>query len=653
VTMATLKPSRRLTMALTCCALAGNVIAQQDARPAGPTPESMSRRDAHTEASGILDFLNTCALCHGRVEQAPPLATLQKLSPEKIYETITTGDMKAQAAKLTDEQRVKVAEWLGGRRLIVGGDGDAKAMSNPCPSNPPMGDMASTPSWNGWSPSALTNTRFQSAKAADLSPAATARLQLKWAFGLPGTSSAYVQPTIVDGRIFIGSDSGYLYSVDAVTGCVYWSFRAQAGIRSTPMIAPVKVGARRSAVFFGDVRGNVYSLDADRGALLWKVSVDAHPLARITAAVNVYQGRVYVPVSSLEEPATVGFDYVCCTTRGMVAALDAMTGKQLWKTYTIPETPNPRKTSKGVSYLGPSGASVWGPVTVDPKRQALYLGTGNGFSEPDVGRSDAVMALNLETGAVLWVQQVEQGDVWHGLCQPGPPPSGIPPRSAANPLPRSAPTTSPASQLPPTPPNYYCAEAKQNPDYDFAAGQMLVDLPDGKPLLVAGQKSGMVWAFDPDQKGALVWKSDISRGEIVFGAAADEESGYFGMSGGALAAVRLRDGLERWAIPIEPQSSMQAHRGISAAVSAIPGVVFVSGLDGMLRAFSTFDGRPIWAYDTTHEVNTVNGVAGKGGSIGSAGAVIVNGMVYVTSGYIGFQRGQPGNLLLAFGARDP
>jgi len=189
----------------------------------------------------------------------------------------------------------------------------------------------------------------------------------------------------------------------------------------------------------------------------------------------------------------------------------------------------------------------------------------------------------------------------------------------------------------------------KGPDWDFSAGVMLVDV-HGKDLVVAGQKSGVVWAFDPDQKGALVWKSDISRGEILFGAAADEEDGYFGMRGGALTAVRLRDGVEQWTTYIDPQPSLESHRGVSAAVSVIPGVVFAPGLDGTLRAFSTFDGRPLWQYDTTQKVTTVNGVQGKGGSIGSAGATIVDGMVYVTSGYIGFLNGQPGNLLLAFGA---
>ena len=198
------------------------------------------------------------------------------------------------------------------------------------------------------------------------------------------------------------------------------------------------------------------------------------------------------------------------------------------------------------------------------------------------------------------------------------------------------------------PDSYYCPETKTNPDWDFSAGVMLINLPNGKSLIVAGQKSGMVWAHDPDQKGALVWKSDISRGQIVFGGAADDQQAYFGMRAGGIAAVRLSDGVEKWYTPWTPQPSMETHPGVTAAVSVIPGVIFVAGLDGMLRALATLDGRILWQYDTTQGVKTVNGVAARGGSIGSAGPTIAQGMVFVTSGYTGFQSGHPGNLLLAF-----
>jgi polyvinyl alcohol dehydrogenase (cytochrome) len=639
---------RQIACVALCCALSTIAAAQHATPPAAGSPytASMDKLANGTEMEGMLDYLRVCANCHGRIQQAPSLAALQRLPPEAIYTAVTTGAMKTQAAALSDRQKAKVAEWLSGRRIGATDSGDAQKMSNRCARSEPLANLDWGDAWNGWSPNPLTNARFQPVKAAGISPAATARLQLRWAFGLPGTSSAYGQPTVVGGRIFIGSDSGYLYALDAQSGCVYWSFHANAGLRSAPMLAPVPHSSE-VAVFFGDVRGHMYAVNASDGKLLWTVSVDTHPLSRIVGAISVFKDRVYVPVANLEEDSTADYDYKCCTSRGVVVALDAATGKEIWKTYTIPDVPTARKTPKGVDFMGPSGASVWGALTLDPKRHALYLGTGNGFSEPDVGRSDAVMALDMNTGAVLWVQQVEHDDIWQGWCNAGPAPAGFPLRSAAH-----RPGTRPEHNVPfpAIPSTYYCPDVKNNPDYDFSAGQMLVDLPDGHSLVVAGQKSGLVWAFDPDKKGAIVWKSDISRGEITFGAANDGTFGYFGLRGGALAAVRLSDGVEQWGMWIDPQASMHTHRGVSAAVTVVPGVVFVPCLDGTLRAYSTFDGRPIWQYDTTQKVQTVNGVAGKGGSLGSAGATVVNGMVYVSSGYIGYQGGQPGNLLLAFGA---
>ena len=608
------------------------------------------------EGAGSTIFGNTCQGCHGKLDSAPPPAMLKKLTPEKIYEALTTGNMKNQAADLTDIQKRDIAEWVSGRKLGATESGDAKEMTNRCPANPPIKDLTSTPGWNGWSPD-LVNARFQAAKAANISAASVARLQLKWAFGLPAASSAYTEPTLVDGRIFVASDSGFVYSIDAASGCVHWSFQAQAGIRSALTVAPSKVGSTRYAAYFGDIHGNVYSVDTTNGELLWKVAIDPHPLSRITAGIKFHNGRLYVPVASLEEPESSSFNYPCCTFRGMVAALDAGTGKQIWKTYTIDETPTKRKSAAGKDFLGPAGGGVWGPATIDPKRHAIYVGTGNAFSEPETGRSDAIMAFDMDTGKILWVKQDEPGDVWHTGCPQGPPPAGFPPRSAGRGPARAGAGRGAVApgrrgggggrgQMPDS---YYCPDAKENPDWDFSAGVILIDMPNGKSLLIAGQKSGMVWAHDPDKKGELVWKSDISRGQIVFGGAADNDTAYFAMRGGTVAAVRLSDGVEKWATYAPPQESMNTHAGFSAAVTVTPGVLFAPGLDGTLRAFSTIDGRPLWQYDTTQDVKTVNGVEAKGGSIGSAGAIVANGMVFVTSGYTGFQGGQPGNLLLAFG----
>ena len=613
-----------------------------------------------TEGAGSTIFGNYCESCHGnpKVDSAPAPAMLKKLSPEKIYQTLTTGDMVTQARDLTDQQKRDIAEWVGGRKLGAADAGDGRKMPNQCASNPPIHDLNSAPSWNGWSD--INNTRFQPVKAAALSPSSVARLQLKWAFAVPAASSVYGQPTIVDRRVFFSSDSGWIYALDAATGCVHWSFQAQTGVRSAITIGPIKTssGAQKYAAFFGDIRGNVFAVDAADGELLWKHAVDPHPLSRITGGVRFYNGRIYVPVASLEEPESSSPNYKCCTFRGMVAALNADTGKQVWKTYTIDQPPTQRKTQDGKPFLGPSGAGIWSPTAIDPKRNAIYATTGNTFSAPDVGRSDGLMAFDLDTGKILWAQQDEADDVWHTGCPQGRPPAGFPPKvgNPAGRAPAAGQTGPPGAGRggagrPPMPESYYCPSEEENPDWDFAAGVIIANLPNGKRLLVAGQKSGLVWAHDPDQKGALVWRSDVSRGQIVFGGAADAENAYyvFRGAGAGVVALGLADGVEKWFTPIPPQESMNIHGGLTAAVTVIPGVVFTAGLDGMVHAFRTYDGHPIWQFDTTQEVKTVNGITARGGSIGSAGVTVAGGMVFVPSGYTGFQSGQPGNLLLAFG----
>ena len=643
--------SSSLAAAVFLTGLPGFIRAQQQTAPTATVPQTHGSVRA-TEGAGSTIFGNYCETCHGnpKVDSAPNPAILKQMTPERIYQALTVGDMVKMAQGLTDQQMRDIAEWVGGRKLGATESGDARKMSNVCSGNPPIHSLTATGNWNGWGAD-LANTRMQPAKAAGLSPAAVSRLQLKWAFGLPAAASVYGQPTIVDGRVFVSSDAGFIYALDADSGCVHWSFQAQTGVRSAITIGPQKPGSNKYAAFFGDIHGNVYSVDATNGELLWKNRIDPQPLARITGGITAYNGRLYVPVASLEEPESSSANYPCCTFRGMVAALDAATGKQVWKTYTIPEAATARVSSDGKHFMGPAGGGVWAPITIDPKRNAVYIVTGNTFSEPDMGRSDSVAALDLDSGKILWWKQDEVNDVWHTGCPQGKPPAGFPPKNVTR---RGAPPPAPREAMPAT---YYCPvdQVGPGPDWDFSAGAMLLNLPNGKSLLVAGQKSGLVWAHDPDKKGELVWRSDVSRGQIVFGGGADQENAYFAMRGfsktgppAGVVAVRLSDGMEKWYTPVLPQEAMKDHPGLSAAVTVIPGVVFTSGLDGMLRAFATSDGKAIWEYDTTQEFETVNGVKGHGGSIGSAGATVAGGMVFVDSGYTGFQGGSPGNVLLAF-----
>ena len=610
----------------------GWTLAQQ------PLPAAQ-RAQRQSEGAGAHIFGDKCVSCHGnpQVPNAPDPSVLKKMTPEHIYQVLTTGDMREIAKDFSDADKRDIAIFVGGRRMTAGGNADMKSMPNVCAANPPVRNPTSVPAWNGWGVD-IFNTRFQPAKAADLSPAQVSRLKLKWAFAVPGATSVYGQPTIVDGRVFFSSDAGYVYSLDAASGCVHWSFQAQSGVRSAITIGPVEGTTPKFAAYFGDIHGNVYAVDTSNGELIWRVSIDPHPLARIIGAPKLYEGRLYIPVASLEEVESGSPNYVCCTFRGMVAALNAETGKQIWKTYTIPETPKViRKNVIGKDVMGPSGAGVWGSPTLDPKRHAIYVGTGNAFSEPPTATSDAILALDMDTGKILWSMQATEKDVWHGGCG-----RGLDQGRRSN-------GRSPAPEIPYPPEN--CPE-NGGPDQDFSGGTILVTQPNGRDILIAGQKPGIVWGLDPDRKGAVLWRADINRTNansgIIFGGAADDQNAYFNLKSGGLVSLQLSIGLEKWYVPLPAPDDMKAHRGETAAVTLIPNVVFSAGLDGMLRAFSAFDARPLWEYNTAREFSTVNGLTASGGSIGSAGATVAQGMVFVGSGYTGFQGGVPGNVLLCF-----
>ncbi|MDE3198611.1 MAG: PQQ-binding-like beta-propeller repeat protein [Acidobacteriota bacterium] len=562
-------------------------------------------------------FQQHCATCHasGGAVRAPSPAALRALTPEAVYAAITTGAMKDKAAGLSDAGRTALAEALTERKLGIAAVADAKAMSNPCASNPPI--SAGAAPVNGYGVD-LANSRFIPPKAAGLTIDRVTNLQLKWAFGFPGVSQMLGQPVVAGDRLFVGAQSGYVYSLDASTGCVYWSFLADAGVRTAPVFGNA---GERAALWFGDLKGNAYAIDARTGRPIWKVNLDPHVAARITAAPAMYEGAVYFGVSSFEEVPAADPKYECCTFRGSVAALDANTGRKLWQTYTIAEAPRPtRKNSAGTQLWGPAGGAVWGTPAIDPQHGALYIGTGDAYVGPAAPTTDSIMALDLKTGALLWAVQDLANDAWSLAC--------FDPKSDGCPSPRG-------------------------PDYDFAAALILRELPDGKRLLLAGQKSGLVWAHDPDRKGAVVWKTDVARsrpneaGEIVWGGAADDTSVYYGLSSGGVAALDIATGKQKWLAAFNGSGE---HAGSPGAVTAIRGVVFSGGLDGLLRALATEDGRIVWDYDTKQTVRTVNGVKASGGSVGAPGPVIANGMVYIESGFVGVVSGAPGNLLLAFSA---
>ena len=594
-----------------------------------------------TDSGYMRIYENRCAECHGNAgsdPNSPSREVLQAFSPERVLEALTTGPMAPNATGLTDEQKRGIAEFLTGRPLGSLADRSADAMPNRCTNAMPMVDPMSGPRWNGMSPDPGTNARFQPGEAAGLTAQQVPGLRLKWAFGFPDGTGVRGQPTVVGGRVFVGSDNGMVYSLDALTGCVHWSFEARTAVATAVSIGVLPGSTGRYAVYFGDFRANVYAVDAETGGLLWQTEpLDSHPTgAKITGspALDLQGGRLFVPVSSWEEVAGANLSYECCTSQGSVVALDTRTGELLWKTYVIPERPRPiRQNSIGTQLYGPAGAGVWVAPTLDYKRGALYVGTANGYiAVPDSGSSDAIIAFDMDTGRRLWSTQLLANDFNRGGCG----------RTDAE-------------------RRINCPGFNSGPNDDVSGSPILHTLPNGREILIAGQESGRITALDPDGDGTVLWVAQagdvLGPGGAGMGAASDGELYYrplaFRDQTGGMAALRPATGERVWYTTVakpagcsDPEAAW-CTSGQFGAATVIPGVVFAGARDGTLRAYSTSDGQILWEYNTMQEYETVNGVRNMGGSMGGHGPAVVGGMVFVGSGYNIIQAA-PGNVLLAF-----
>ncbi len=593
-------------------------------------PQARGGRGATGPGSetGWSTFQERCAFCHlNGAEKTPTGLEIRAMTPERIYASLTTGSMQKQSEGLNDGTKRVIAEFMASRPLGSSPAGDARNFPNKCTSNPAMTDPAQGSAWTSWSPD-LANTRFQNARGAGLTAAQVPQLKLKWAFGMPTGMTSSSQPVVASGRVFFGSDNGYVYSLDAATGCVYWSFENGAIIRGTVSVGPISgQGASRYAVYFGDGQANVFAVDAQDGHMLWKTKADAHIVARITAGTRLYNGKLIVPVSSSEEFAAGNIGYPCCTSRGSVVALDANTGKQLWKYWVVPGDPKPfKKNSNGVQLYAPGGGGVWNAPTIDPVRNAIYFGTGDATTAPSPKTTDAIVAIDINTGNLLWSYQADENDVYIGSC--------------------AARGGNAPSEICPTP---------NGPDLDIGNAPVLTTLPNGKRVLLAGTKRGHLFALDPDNKGALLYRvvastgeptkpnaPQVGRGGIMWGGAADTQNAYYPLGGAGLVAVKPDTGKAVWTFTAAGGGTL------AAAPTVIPGVVFEAASNGRLYAVSVTDGKQLWEFDTAQEFQTVNKVPAHGGAISISGATIANGMVFISSGYGIISAASGGNVVLAF-----
>ncbi len=589
------------------------------------------------ESIGKKAFEKACASCHGEtpIPRAMSREQLAKLPPEKIYSALTEGLMLLQASALNNLEHRAISLYLSDTEwgTVEKVTPEDKVVFCESELALPATALEEKPSWIGWGLD-LDATRYQPLKHSHLTETDLANLELKWAFGFEGAITVTVQPAVVGEVIFFGSPNGDLYAFNRKSGCAYWKAETKAYIRAAIIVAPRENG--RLTVYAGDNEAWLYAFDAQTGEMIWETLTDDHAYARITSSPVLHEGNLYFGLASFEELAGGSATYECCTFRGSIVSYAAETGNLNWKSHIIQEEPKKtKKMTTGVQLWGPSGAAVWSQPTIDPKAGVLYATTGDSYSAPAADTSDAIVAMDLETGEHKWFVQTTADDAFTTAC--------------------TAPNADPV------------AVEECGPDVDFGSSAIIRDLPNGKRVLLAGQKSGVLHALDPDDNGKILWQKRLSPGGVLggieWGFVADDKYAYVPISdvwettsmpghAGGIYAVDFSNGKELWNTPAPTPDCLDipgCNAGQPAAATLLDDVILSASMDGHMRAYNKKSGAIVWDIDTKGEYQTVNGVKAQGGSIKGAGPTVVGGWVYFSSGYGLF--GMPGNVFLAYGPK--
>lgn len=597
---------------------------------AGTVPQpAVSKQPASHDGAAL--YKSHCEVCHGgRVAKAPELTLIRLMSASAVYRALDQGIMQQQASALSNDQKMALAEHLTGQSLQQ----QAVAPAPQCSGKAAEFDYSAPPLSLGWSVD-HSNQRHYGKTVTDINADNIKQLELAWVFAFPEAIRARSQPAIAGGAVYVGSQNGSVFALDRETGCIRWTFKTVAEIRNGIVVEPWAAGKEAApSLFFGDIVGNVYALNAVTGELRWRDRPDDHPSLTLTAAPALNNGTLYVPLSSLEVTSAADPGYACCTFRGGVAAYNASTGEKQWVGYTIDQPPRVvGQNAIGTDRIAPSGSPVWNTPSIDNKRGVMYVGTGENYSSPANNTSDAILALSLKDGSIVWRQQMTDGDAWNMGCE-----------------------TKERINCPP----------EDGPDYDFGAATIIATNSAGKEIVLAGQKSGEIFALDPDQGGKILWRKQLGRGGIQggvhFGMTVEGDTLYVPMSdfyGGprwpgkaypGMFAVDITTGEQRWfaLTPDICEGRKFCDPGLSAAASSIPGAAVGGAMDGYLRAYDRDTGEVIWDFDSTSSFKTLDGKTASGGSFGGGtGPVFHRDMLFVNSGY-GIYFHMPGNVLFAF-----
>jgi polyvinyl alcohol dehydrogenase (cytochrome) len=618
-----------LGLTLTCAALAAKGANFANGTNLMDLLQSVDPRDAPDPQSrqhGAELFAARCAACHENgVNRAPSKIVLALMTPQGVERALSDGVMKPMAQGLSETDRRNVAEYLTRRRS------SAAVAPRMCAADASPFDFGEPPPLAGWG-FEPGNAHAVTEASAGLDAARAKHLTLKWALAFPNALRARSQPTLGGGAIYVGSHDGSVFALDRKTGCARWIFQAGGEVRTGITLSPWRAGdgAAKPLVLFGDYKGYVYAVDAVTGAQVWKVRPDPHPEATITGAPTLAGNKLLVPVSSNEENSATDPKYPCCSFRGSVVAYDVRTGAKLWQTYMVDPAKPQGLNPAGVQRFTPAGAAIWSSPTVDEKRRRVYVGTGDSYTSPAAPNSDAIVALDLDSGRIIWSRQLTEGDGWNTSCM----------------LPGKVNCTS------------------DGPDYDFGAPPILASSADGQAFLVAGQKSGFVYGMDPET-GQVRWKTKVGRGGlgggVHFGMSAQDGRLFVPISDGGpdkspepprpgLNALDIKTGQILWRYRSEACGDRPfCLPGFGGVPTAAGPLVMAGADDGRLRAFDVRTGAVVWEFDTMRQYQTVNGDVGRGGALaGGVGPIPYHGMLFTPSGQ-GYGGKMPGNVLLAFG----
>ena len=619
-----------LTLGLLCTVPIHVALAADAASPAHP---------------GKALYEKHCAACHDKpdISRAVPFAQLRNMRLGNLFFAMSDGKMKEQAAALSERQRGQLVDYIVGRQQIDESWIDAMRCAKPAAraSHAP-GDGGATVLGFGFS---RDNRRQLTHAASGIATADVPHLELAWALAFPRASTMRAQAAVVGNILYLPvTDEARVFAVD-ISGakpCFQWVYASDVPLRTG--VAYSVLASGRAVIAFADAAVNVHLVDATTGKLIWKTPVGRWDLSNATGTPQIFGGRVFMPVSASEINFGGEDSHECCKTHGMFVALDASSGRILWRYQTMRDARPVRDRGDGKMLWGPSGAPIWSSPALDSRRGLIYVGTGEATSAPAADSIDSILALDMASGKLRWKFQATPDDIFLTTCLRRP--QGL-----------------------------NCPREGRLLDVDFGASPILAHRVDGGDVLLAGQKAGTLWALDPDN-GKLLWRRDFGTGSplggIHWGMAADgrqvyvpihkmpDANGNDANQTPGLHAVDFTTGEVRWSFTATPDCSgdrktrvptCHANIGLSGAPAVIDGAVFEGSADGFLRAFDVNTGTVLWQFDTARPYAGINGVNGHGGAIDNASIVAANGYVFVNSGYalIGGQRA--GNVFLAFRRR--